>query len=172
MQYIIIINYMSYSYMHKMCVCGQNHLHLSGYYYRLSLLGGPMCHFRFWGALSLFSVSCIRSLVYSYCKHILYNRADCLQFQFPSISQFQPPFVSVLQSCIFILLQSPGFVAPAGHVLKLFLQIVVSWRRALETGVLPRYKRQFPNHVLKCHNHFTKKILFIFRKMNLQHFIL
>ena len=135
-------------------------------------LGGPMCHFRFWGGRSLFSVSCIRSLVYSYCKHILYNRADFLQFQFPSISQFQPPFVSVLQSCIFILLQSPGFVAPAGHVLKLFLQIVVSWRWALETGVLPRYKRQFPNYVLKCHNQFIKNILSIFRKMNLQHFIL
>ena len=116
MQYIIIINYMSYNYMHKMCVWSKS---FTSQRLLLSVVA-------FWGGLSLFSVSCIRSLVYSYCKHILYNRADFLQFQFPSISQFQPPFVSVLQSCIFILLQSPGFVAPAGHVLKLFLQIVVS----------------------------------------------
>ena len=33
-----------------------------------------------------------------------------------------------------------------------------------ETGVLPRYKPQFLNHVLKCQNHFIKTSLTIFKK--------
>ena len=44
------------------------------------------------------------------------------------------------------------------YVLYVYVCVVC----VVETGVLPRYKRQFLNHALKCHNQFIKTFLTIF----------